>query len=202
MFTKKHAYISIIFICIFSYCTTCSGDNIENEQSPHYNQFLVGYGSSHPGWGMTTERVETLDLVFRHAHVFKKKKDRWLKGSREFWVEAPISILLSDSDDNDDHDFGIIGLNFLFAWVFPATKGVSPYFIGGGGPVYFLADVDGVGSDLCGNYQFGGGIRFNVFKSQPINLEARYHHISNLGMAEPNVSLNSTKFLVEFTLPF
>ena len=199
---NKNLYIKIILTSVLLLHGASYAKNINSDQSPHYNQLLLGYGSSHPGWGMTTERVETMDIVFRHAHVFKKKKDRWLKGSREFWVEAPISILLSDSDDNDDHDLGIIGLNFLFAWIFPETKGVSPYFIGGGGPVYFLADVDGVGSDLCGNYQFGGGLRFNIFKSQPINLEARYHHTSNLGMAEPNISLNSTKFLVGFTLPF
>ncbi|MCK5529060.1 MAG: acyloxyacyl hydrolase [Kiritimatiellae bacterium] len=195
-------YISIVIISVCLYILPSYAEKINSEPKPHYNQLLVGYGSSHPDWGMTTERVETMDIVFRHAHVFKQKKERWLKGSREFWVEAPVSILLSDSDDNDDHDFGMVGLNFLFAWVFPEIKSVSPYFIGGGGPVYFLADVDGVGSDLCGNYQFGGGIRFNMFKSQPINLEARYHHISNLGMAEPNISLNSTKFLVGFTLPF
>ena len=199
---SNYIYISIAIISVCLYILPSCAENINSEPKAHYNQLLIGYGASHPGWGMTTERVETMDIVFRHAHVFNKKKDRWLKGSREFWIEAPVSILLSDSDDNDDHDFGMIGLNFLFAWVFPEIKSVSPYFIGGGGPVYFLADVDGVGSDLCGNYQFGGGIRFNILDSQPINLEARYHHTSNLGMAEPNISLNSTKFLVGFTLPF
>ncbi|MEN8254332.1 MAG: acyloxyacyl hydrolase [Verrucomicrobiota bacterium] len=30
----------------------------------------------------------------------------------------------------------------------------------------------------------------------------RYHHISNLGMAEPNIPLNSVKVFVGATLPF
>ncbi len=29
---------------------------------------LTGYGQSFPGWGMTTQRVETIDLVLRHNH--------------------------------------------------------------------------------------------------------------------------------------
>jgi hypothetical protein len=30
---------------------------------------LGGYGQSFPGWGQTTERVETLDIVPRYNHV-------------------------------------------------------------------------------------------------------------------------------------
>ena len=102
----------------------------------------------------------------------------------------------------DSHDFGMVGLNFLFAWVFPETPVGNPYFMIGGGPEYILADIEGVGSDLCGSYQMGCGLRFNVAEQYPVNLEIRYHHISNLGMAEPNVPLNSVKVFIGATLPF
>ena len=180
---------------------TSFGEGDSNETKKSYNQLLFGYGTSHPGWGQTTERVQTLDVVFRHARPFFEKDSGWIRGTHEFWIEAPVAILLSDSDSQDSNDFGMIGLNFLFAWIFPETKIGSPYILAGGGPQYILADIEGVGSDLCGNYQMGGGLRFTV-KDRPVNLELRYHHISNLGMEDPNISLNSTKGFLGFTLPF
>jgi hypothetical protein len=174
----------------------------EKKEPASYNQILVGGGSSIKGFGETSQEVRTLDILWRHARIFNKKETGWLRGNHEFWIETPISFLISDSDSNDSNDFGMIGLNFLFAWVFPETVIGEPYFLIGGGPQYILADIDGVGSDLCGNYQMGCGLRFHLTKKQPINLEIRYHHISNLGLAEPNIPLNSVKFFCGFTLPF
>lgn len=199
---NKYTYSTLTLVLVILSCATSRGENKPVEQKKHYNQLLFGYGTSYPGWGETTERVQTADIVLRHARVFKTREEGLLKGNHEFWIEAPFSIILSDSDHNDRNDIGIIGLNFLFAWVFPETRIGSPYIMAGGGPVYVLADIEGVGSDLCGNYQMGGGIRLNIFGDTPVNLEARYHHISNLGAEEPNIALNSTKFLFGFTLPF
>lgn len=164
-----------------------------------YNQILLGGGSSIKGFGETDQDVRTVDVVWRHARVLQENTEGWLKGNRELWIEAPFSFIISDTDSQDSNDIGMIGLNFLFAWVFPQTDLGQPYVLTGGGPVYVMADIDGVGSDLCGNYQAGCGLRFNAAEEHPINLELRYHHISNLGMADPNVPLNSIKLFVGFT---
>jgi opacity protein-like surface antigen len=168
----------------------------------HYNQILVGGGSSIKGFGHTSQEVATVDVLWRHASIFHEKESGWLRGNHEFWIEAPVSFIVHDNNTVDSHGLGMVGLNFLFAWVFPETKVGNPYFMIGGGPQYILADIEGVGSDLCGNYQMGGGLRFNITEKHPINLEIRYHHISNLGMADPNVPLNSVKIFVGATLPF
>lgn len=168
----------------------------------HYNQFLLGGGSSIKGFGATDQEVRTLDLLWRHAKILHEKETGWLHGNHEFWIETPVSIILSDTDSMDAHDFGIIGLNFLFAWVFPETAIGEPYFMIGGGPEYVLADIEGVGSDLCGNYQMGVGTKFLLANKHPVNLEIRYHHISNLDMAEPNVPLNSVKIFAGIAFPF
>lgn len=167
-----------------------------------YNQGLLGAGTSIKGFGETDQDVQTVDIVFRHARVFFEKENGWIRGKHEFWMEAPVSILVHDSDANDSNDFGMVGLNFLAVWVFPETPIGSPYFMIGGGPQYILADIEGVGSDLCGNYQSGIGTKFKVKKKYDVNLEVRYHHISNLGMAEPNVPINSVKIYLGATLPF
>lgn len=199
---RSHTFLIVAVIPLLFACAS-SGSEADGDDLPEpYNQLLIGYGASHPGWGDTTERVETLDFVPRHARVLDTVDESWIKGSREFWIELPLSVLLADTDDLDSNDIGIVGLNFLFAWVFPETAIGSPYIMAGGGPVYVLADIEGVGSNLAGNYQFGGGLRIDVAKELQLLLEVRYHHISNLGMKEPNIPLNSTKFLVGFTLPF
>lgn len=167
-----------------------------------YNQILLGAGSSIKGFGETDQEVGTVDVLWRHARIFHEKESGWLRGNHEFWIEAPVSFIVHDNNTVDSHGLGMVGLNFLFAWVFPETKVGNPYFMIGGGPQYILADIEGVGSDLCGNYQMGCGLRFKNNTNHPINLEIRYHHISNLGMADPNVPLNSVKMFIGATLPF
>lgn len=167
-----------------------------------YNQLLLGGGSSIKGFGETDQEVATVDIVFRHARVFFEKPEGLIRGRHEFWIEAPLSIILHDSDQNDANDFGIVGLNFLAAWIFQESLMGEPYIMIGGGPQYIMADIDGVGSDVCGNYQLGIGTRYMFKDKHPINLELRYHHISNLGMEEPNVPLNSVKVFIGARLPF
>ncbi len=200
--TKTHHLLAFILLLASIRGTALGGPPAEAPLPAPYNLLLVGAGSSHPGWGETTERVETVDVVFRHCRHFFTKPEGWIRGTHEFWIEVPASFIVSDSDSNDRKDLGIIGASFLFAWVFPQTPIGEPYFMIGGGPVYVAADIDGVGSDVCGNYLAGGGIRLNLVENHPINLEARFHHISNLDMAEPNVPLNSTKVYLGFALPF
>jgi hypothetical protein len=174
----------------------------QEKERTYYNEILLGGGSSIKGFGETSQEVRTVDILWRHARIFNKKESGWLKGNHEFWIEVPFSFLISDSDDNDSNDIGMVGAHFLFAWVFPETRIGKPYFLIGGGPQYILANIDGVGSDLCGNYQMGLGIRISLPKEKSMNLEVRYHHISNLGFAEPNIPLNSVKFFFGMMLPF
>ena len=189
----------IIFLLILACSTTLLAETGTKANRSFYNQLLLGGGSSIKGFGDTEEEVRTIDLVWRHARIFQEKDADPSHGHRELWIEAPFSFLVSDSDNQDSNDIGLVGLNFLFAWMFSATDIGQPYVLAGGGPVLILADVDGVGSDLCGNYQAGCGMRLNSKNDHAVNLEIRYHHISNLGLANPNVPLNSIKLFIGFT---
>ncbi len=196
----KIAPFALLFILI-SAPFAQAGKEHAAELQP-YNQFLVGGGSSIKGFGGTDNEVVTADLIWRHARIFGKKETGWLRGNHEFWIETSVSPIFYDTGGEDHHDFGIVGMNFLLAWVFPQTAIGEPYFLIGGGPQFIFADIPGVGSDVCGNYQTGIGTRFLVKEKHRINLEIRYHHISNLGMEEPNVPLNSVKIFAGFNLPF
>ncbi len=144
-----------------------------------------GYGQSVPGWGQTSERVETLDIIPRYHHViFDNMGSGWYRGYHSILLELPVAIVVSPETSS------IIGMNFLATYTFTSDDQLQPYLFGGGGPVYSFADIPGMGADLNGNYQFGLGLRYQDFV-----VEARYHHISNAGKETPNVPLNSWKLL-------
>ena len=58
--------------------------------------FLGGYGQSYPGWGQTTQRVETIDLIPRYNHiVFDEIGSGWYKGFHSTLFEFPVSLILN-----------------------------------------------------------------------------------------------------------
>jgi len=155
---------------------------------------LGGYGQSFPGWGQTTQRVETIDLVPRYNHViFDDIGSGWYRGFHSILVEVPVHFVVSPDTST------MIGMNFLACYTFTADQTIHPYLFGGGGPVYSFADIPGMGAELNGNYQFGIGMEYGMAKSYNLLLEMRYHHISNGGSEEPNDPLNSCKLLVGVT---
>ncbi|MBW6521034.1 MAG: acyloxyacyl hydrolase [Desulfoarculaceae bacterium] len=155
---------------------------------------LGGYGQSFPGWGQTTERVQTIDLVPRYNHlIFDDIGSGWYRGFHSIMLELPVHLVLSPEVSS------MIGLNFLATYTFTAGQELRPYLFGGGGPVYSFADVPGMGDEVNGNYQFGIGLEQETTRSHKLLLELRYHHISNGGSKEPNAPLNSCKLLVGIT---
>lgn len=156
--------------------------------------FLGGYGQSYPGWGQTTQRVETIDLIPRYNYiVFDEIGSGWYKGFHSTLFEIPVSLILNPELS------AMIGINFLACYTFTENEQWQPYIFGGGGPVYIFEDIPGMGTKLNGNYQFGIGLEYFLNKQNHLLFEYRYHHISNAGTAEPNEPLNSSKFIIGIT---
>jgi hypothetical protein len=190
-------WISGLILGVLALANVVQAGESSLARTTNYWAVLGGYGMSVPGWGKTEERVKTVDAVVRYSHVLNKDRGRsWYRGNHEFWVEWPVSFVI-DPDTSP-----IFSVNFLVSWVFTSSPIVQPYVMAGGGPVYTEADIPGVGSSLCGNYQAGGGLRIPLSDRIAFNAELRYHHISNLGMKEPNVPLNSLKGVCGLTLVF
>ena len=155
---------------------------------------LGGYGQSEPRWGQTTQKVQTIDVIPRYSHViWDNIGSGWYQGYHSIMMELPFSIVLHPDTS------GMVGMNFLATYTFTADDVVQPYIFGGGGPVYSFADIPGMGSEVNGNYQFGGGMRYNITPDHALLFEIRYHHISNGGRDEPNEPLNSWKALMGLT---
>ena len=155
---------------------------------------LAGYGQSFPGWGETTQRVETIDLVPRYHHLlFDDVGSGWYRGFHSILIELPLHLVVSPDVST------MIGLNFLACYTFSSGERWHPYLFGGGGPLYSFADIPGMGADWNGNYQFGLGMEYEWLERHNLLFEFRYHHISNGGSREPNEPLNSCKFLMGIT---
>ena len=193
--TIRFLLFSLFLCCCFT--MTVNSAAVSAASSPDESRakwsILTGYGSSHPGWGETQERVETIDLVLRRSSVILKDMgESWYAGYHSLFLELPVHYLPDYSDSP------MIGLNFIASYTFTSSA-LSPYVFFGGGPVYFDADIPGMGSDWNGNYQFGIGCTLPVTPGNEIFIETRFHHISNGNTEDPNDPLNSTKFLVGFT---
>ncbi len=155
---------------------------------------ISGYGQSFPGWGDTSQRVETIDLIPRYNHhIFDDIGSGWLQGYHSLLLELPVSFIVSPDVST------MVGINFLACYTFTSSQQWQPYLFGGGGPVYSFADIQGMGADLNGNYQFGIGLKNDWDTAHQLLFEVRYHHISNAGTEEPNEPLNSLKFLIGLT---
>ena len=155
---------------------------------------LGGYGQSFPGWGQTTQRVQTIDIVPRYNHLtIKNLGSGWFKGFHSTLIELPAHIVTSPNTS------AMVGVNFLACYTFTANDEWQPYIFGGGGPVYSFADIPGMGAKWNGNYQFALGLAHRLETGTSMLFEIRYHHISNAGAEDPNDPLNSVKVLAGFS---
>jgi hypothetical protein len=195
-FNNRHAAILLLVFFLTSQVImrTDSANAAAIDTSKDTWAVLGGYGQSFPGWGQTTQRVETIDLVPRYTHIiFDDIGSGWYRGFHSILVEVPVHFVVSPDTST------MLGMNFLACYTFTADQTIHPYLFGGGGPVYSFADVPGMGAELNGNYQFGIGMEYEMDKNYNLLLEMRYHHISNGGSEEPNDPLNSCKLLVGVT---
>ena len=130
---------------------------------------LGGYGQSFPGWGQTTQRVETIDMVLRYNHtILDTLGSSWYQGFYSILLELPVHLVISPDES------AMVGLNFLGAYTFTASRDWRPYLFGGGGPVYSFADITGMGAVWNGNYQFGIGLEYNMNTQHRLLFEYRY----------------------------
>jgi hypothetical protein len=173
-------------------CLTCqAADPTDN----HW-ELLFGYGESHPGWGDTRERVETRDIVLRQVRPQSSTRgEGWYRNRRSLTIEIPLHLLRTPQEPP------MFGVYFNSSWSFLAHPFYQPYLFVGGGPIYTEAEIPGTSSKLKGSYQAGAGLKINL-EAAALNLEYRFHHISNGGIDDPNDPLNSGKFMLGFQLPF
>jgi hypothetical protein len=160
-----------------------------NTAKSHWT-FLGGYGVTHPGFGATRTRVETVDIILQYGRFLSEEVGKsWYRGRHEILIEVPFSAVYHPKSAI------MTGMNFLSCWNFTASEKIVPYILAGGGFVYTNLDIPGLGSEFNGNYQGGFGLRYLIKERTAVEFNYRLHHISNADTADPNEPLNSSKIL-------
>ncbi len=177
-----------VFACSAAYADENEPSSLDKEK-PWV--VLCGYGITHNGMGSTQINVETVDFVVGYEKYLTKILGPALfKGRHSLVVEVPVHFVVDPWEDP------MIGLNFLGRWTFESNGKIKPYVFGGGGPVYTDADIQGLGANLNGNWQFGVGMHLPSPCGRDLVLEYRFHHISNMSTKSPNDALNSSRILM------
>jgi lipid A 3-O-deacylase len=159
---------------------------------------LAGYGITHRGFGATRTQVQTFDIILRYGYFLSREMGagNWYQGRHELLTELPLHLAV-------DHDGRLMTGGYLLgSWKFTgmSEKNIFPYLFAGGGVLYVDLGLPTMGSRLDFSYQGGTGVQFVVAEGVLLTGEYRYHHVSNAGTAEPNESLNSSKFLIGVTV--
>jgi opacity protein-like surface antigen len=153
--------------------------------------FLTGYGSSFVGFGETRHTVQTWDTILRAGFFLSDEvgKGSWYQGRHELLLELPYHMAV------DHGGRSMVGGYGLGHWRFTALEKAVPYVFAGGGILFVDLGLPTMGTKLCFSYQGGTGVQYPISNRTVLNLEYRYHHISNAGTATPNEPINSNKIL-------
>ncbi len=178
-------------ICLSMTAAAAAADNPVSNAKGEFG-FLTGYGTSHVDYGATRHQVQTWDAILRAGFFLSDDvgKGSWYQGRHEILLELPYHLAV------DHGGRSMVGGYLLGHWRFTALERFTPYVLAGGGILYVDLGLPTMGTKLCYSYQAGTGLQYFIDNNTALNLEYRYHHISNADTASPNEPLNSTKFLI------
>ncbi len=183
-------FIIVVLLSMLFNVAPVSADNPVSGMKGEYG-VLTGYGITHKYFGATRTQVQTWDVIARFGKFLSDEvgEGSWYQGKHELLVELPYHMAV------DHGGRSMVGGYLLGSWKFTGLKNAAPYVFAGGGPLYVDLGLPTMGTRLCYSYQAGTGLQYFMDRKAALNVEYRYHHISNAGTAEPNEPLNSSKFL-------
>lgn len=186
---------AIFFLLTLTFPLYAAAENTASTATGEFG-FLTGYGSSHSGFGETRHQVQTLDFILRAGFFLSDEVGigSWYQGRHELLLELPYHMAINYGGRS------MVGGYMLGHWRFTSLDKVVPYVLAGGGPLFVDLGLPTMGTKLCFSYQGGTGLQYFIDKKTALNLEYRYHHISNAGTAEPNEPINSNKILLGVSL--
>lgn len=187
----RTSIVAILFLITLACPLHATADNAASTATGEFG-FLAGYGSSHVGFGETRHQVQTLDAILRAGFFLSDEigKGNWYQGRHELLLELPYHLAVNKGGRS------MVGGYMLGHWRFTSLDTIVPYVLAGGGPLFVDLGLPTMGTKLCFSYQGGAGLQYFIDKKTALNLEYRYHHISNAGTASPNEPINSNKILV------
>lgn len=196
-FIMKQLSMTIITL-FFEILSLMLIDNVSADQSITHRTakselaMLTGYGISHRYFGETRTQVQTWDTIARYGYFLSDEigTGYWYQGRHELLMELPYHLAI------DQGGKSMVGGYLLGSWKFTSMEDLAPYIFAGGGILFVDMGLPSMGTSLDFSYQGGTGLQYMLRKNVALQLEYRYHHISNAGTASPNEPINSSKFLL------
>jgi hypothetical protein len=156
---------------------------------------LSGYGITNEGVGRARVTVQTFDVIGRYGRFLTDELgEGWYKGRPELLLELPLHLAF------DPKVSPMVGGYLLGCWKFTAPSPFVPYLFVGTGVLYVDLDLKSMGSRANFVFQGGGGFQYFFRKNMALDLEYRYHHISNAGLSNRNAPVNSSKALLGISI--
>lgn len=151
----------------------------------HEFQVWVGGGPSVAGG---TSNTSVFNAGLRYGWVLTEPHGPgFLKGSFEYAVDG-VPVFLVFQPANTAYGVGVNPLGLK--WNFVPRAGFIPYVELGGGTLFTTHDVPTGTSSV--NFTSGAALGTHVqFTEINWNIEIRYMHISNAGLASPNPGINT-----------
>jgi opacity protein-like surface antigen len=151
--------------------------------------FGVGIGGSNDG-NLKEIRYATVIPRWGVGLTDHLAEASWYQGNLDFLVEAPAIF-----EYHPQHGFAGGG-TLLLRYNFLKLEQVVPFIEGGAGLVGTDLDLKGQSDGFNFSLQGGLGFHFFVQSRLAVTAEARYHHISNANLRNPNSGINDCLFLL------
>ena len=151
------------------------------------------------GWGKAPlkQRADDYEIVhlglgfgFDASNKFLKVKSHDML---EFVVEPFINPVCSP-DSNVE-----VGCGLLLKYAHSISNGFSPYIEAGTGGVYTTQDVEQQSTRWNFITQCGFGLHYFFREDRSLNIGYRFRHLSNAGIKDPNLGIDTHSFLVGFS---
>lgn len=174
-----------ILIAVLLFGASLAGAQTRPEDGGRELQLWTGGGHSVPGG---TSDTGVWNVGVRYGWILTRPHGPgFLKGRFEYAVDA-MPVFLVFQPNNTAYGAGINPLNLK--WNFATRERIVPYFEISGGTLFSSHDVPPgtSGVNFTSGAAFGAHILGDKYNW---SVEARYMHISNAGLSDPNPGINT-----------
>lgn len=187
--TRQSAMINIFIIVTIVFCSAAypaekeQDKTLKNDRLFTEAAIITGYGS-----GNIPEGSYDPILLIGHFGIdlkryFSELKDH--RGSLTFFLEPQFNPVVNPKTD---YEFGIgLGLQYRY----PITDTVSIFVMGSVGPHYISVVTEKQANGFIFSDVLGAGFYFYLTKDSAITAGYRFRHLSNAGMAQPNLAIEN-----------
>ncbi len=120
----------------------------------------------------------------------------WYPASVQMYLEPAAAFITTPAKTY------LVGVNAILRHTFLVWRRFSPYLEGGAGFLNTNLRTRSLGESIEFMPQGGAGFHIHVTEHTSVNAGYRFHHISNAGLAERNLGINSHFPYVGFTVFF